>query len=951
MGGGSKRVTVGHWLKAYVHLVFTRGMVDVLHELIYGERSMWKGRVTQNQDIWIDNLYLFGGDKADGGVQGAVSVLMGGATQTRHGTIAAFQGADCPAYRDVFSLWFHDFTWSFTYPQFKPVWARIENLQSGWDDGLVWYPAKLRLKRLKGILSNYSVSVVWAAPQVAAPASIAYTVQYRVVGDVSWVNLVSGSFSGGSAPSSSAVFNGVNALNAGLFNNSTAGAIPSGNTVHTHALMQDAYEFRVVKDSGSGEVAITSVVDSIPTYADINAAHFLYYVVTQKDLSIAWPKDMIDDVTWQAVADTLYTEGFGVSAFIKTSRGEELRDKILDHINGYTKFNQHTGKIELHLMRGGYDENTLTVLNNDNSELVSFNAATDTGDLVNSVIVRFKDDDENDRTITEHNLAAIQLSGGINSSVQEYEFIHNPRLARILARRDLRVLSSPLPKLSRITNRVLWNHAKGDVVKVVDDVLGINAAYRIADIQEVEEDFGKFRVELVQDVFGLSTAVYDLPDDLSQQYDPSVMQPASFFNMVEAPYWSVYSALTAAERTALPPDFGYGMAFVTRNISGAFTTGYSLLVSLDNTAYIDISDSEYTPTATLQASITETQTSFVLTGIVDMYVDNFDAVGDVLAYVGDELVSVLTYNESTRTMTVKRGVLDTVPAAHASGARVMVLTSTMARDETVRLIGDMVYYKCLPFGADNVLDENNATPDTLVFTSRASRPYPPGQFQIGGLYYPATLASAGDIVISWVGRNRLTQTVTLIGYDEANIAPEANTTYVVQFYDGATMVREVTGLTTTSFTYTEAMQLEDGDITTLTVKLFSVRDGYESWQVHSHTFEKPTLIPSVLSVVRGAATVIEGNNATFTVTLTHAYPDQLDLDFAITGNQQPADIGTLTFSNDVVQNVDGTLAVPANTASFIVTIPVLTDAIAETGETLSLMVGGVASDVINLGDV
>lgn len=1003
MGGSSKRVTIGHWLKAGVHMVFCKGgHVDVLHELIYGERTMWKGGVTSSQGIYIDNLNLFGGEKADGGVQGAVAVLFGEADQARHPYLQAYQGEDCPAYRGLFSLLFQDFTWSFIVPQFKPVWARVEHTKAGWDNDVVWYPEKVKIKRLKGVPSTYTVNLLWAPEVENAPTTLDFLVQYKTDEDTDWTDGEVGQFVGGAFASTGGIGatlttnktapnqNGLTFGNGTIVNGTFTPNIVTASSFNTAGngtpainrrksvsfnFTHDAYEFRVIKTNGTrkvkdpvtgvittltgmdygGDVVVESVVSSVPTYADMNAVHFIYFVATQRSLNLRWPKDMIDDVTWQAAADIIYEEKFGLSHEITDEPGVEIIGDVLNTIGGYTKFNKVTGKIELHLMRPSDDVDDLVELNNSNSELVSYSAPTDLADLANTVVVKFKDDDENDKTITENNIALIQSYGGVNSTLRDYPYVHNPRLAKLIARRDLRVLSSPLPKMARKANRVLWNHAKGDRLRVNDDELGIDAVYRITDIEPLPEEGGKFKVDMVLDVFSLSNATYELPTDLTDQYDPAVMLPAARVEMIELPYWAVYFGISEAERNVLPEDYGFATSLVTRNSSGAFTLSYKLISSLDNDIFIESDVASYNPSASLLTAVNETIETFALTLPVDMFVDNFDEVGAVLALIDDELVGVQSYNETTRIMTVKRAVLDTVPAKHAVGAKIIVLTSSGSLDETTRLIGDLVYYKVIPEGTASVLAEENATAYPLTFASRASRPYPPGQFKINGEYYP-TLISGSLVQVSWVGRNRLLQTVELVDYAADAIAAEAGTTYTIKIFNETALVATYAGLTGTSWDYPVDDQIAHGPIQNLTITLESVRDGLESWQAHSHTVTRTGYgfnygqyyggienIPEPVAI--DVVGVTEGGDAVFTVTMSGVYGDQLDHEYSFGGTATAPDIGTVVFSDDVFDVGDGSLAVPAGVLVFTVTVPLVNDGLVEVGETLSLTIGGITETI------
>lgn len=858
-GGGSKRVTVGHWLYAYVHVIVCAGPVNKVLEMIYGERTMYKGTVSDNSSISINLPSLFGGEKADGGVFGTVSIEFGKDTQPVNSTVVSLMGGDMPAFRRYLSMMFNNFAWSFIVPQIKPIWVRVESITADWDNGDVWYPEKVSIKRLKGINSNYSIGVTWKPVLTPSPQSISYRLEYRVAGTLDdFTTLGTAAFSGGRlpAPSSNSKNQPNNIVNftggssgavnqfglGGIFNSTDAGEIPSGSRTHTVTLIQDAYEFRVVKLSGSGDVTVTSISDSVPTYNDMNVVHALYHFLTQDRWNYKLPASSIDDTSWRNVADIAHLEGYGISATIKSESVKELIEKCLGILNAYLKPNFETGKLELRLMRDDYDLDDLAVIDDDNSELLQHDLALDAADIINTVTVKYLDDNRNEKTITANNLAMVQAAGGVVPTTNTYDWIRTPKLASRLCQRDLRILSTPVFRQKRRINRVVWNHAKGDVVKVVDVTNGIaGAAYRIQEIKE--QDDGWYEVDLVEDIFGMEDSTFTPPADVPFQYDPALLSEPEFIKVFELPYLVVHTSLSEAERNALPVEYSYLGAAVTRNEAGAFSYRYDLLQSLsEDSGYIDIADGDYNPTGFIEQSlIKEVESTFNFNDVVDMAIEKFDSVGAVLALIisdaGEEIVGVKTYSEEDLQMTVIRGVCDTVPLIHPAGARLMVLTSANAFDDTQRLPGDELFYRVVPVGMGNKLPEEDADVIEVPVFGRAIRPYPPGDFKINGARWPASVI--GLVTLSWAHRDRLMQTVNLVAQDASSIGPEADTTYRITVHDGvntdAPILVTYGAITGTNYS------LDENDIdgkTVLTVVLESIRDGDESWTAHVHTFER-----------------------------------------------------------------------------------------------------------------
>ncbi len=101
----------------------------------------------------------------------------------------------------------------------------------------------------------------------------------------------------------------------------------------------------------------------------------------------------------------------------------------------------------------------------------------------------------------------------------------------------------------------------------------------------------------------------------------------------------------------------------------------------------------------------------------------------------------------------------------------------------------------------------------------------------------------------------------------------------------------------------------------------------------------------VATITVSPINVVEGNNLTYTVTLSKATPTQQLFDFSLTGAATSGVdySATLTFSNGVVNNGDGTLSVPAGVTSFTITLPTIDDALIESTESTILSLGSISA--------
>lgn len=209
------------------------------------------------------------------------------------------------------------------------------------------------------------------------------------------------------------------------------------------------------------------------------------------------------------------------------------------------------------------------------------------------------------------------------------------------------------------------------------------------------------------------------------------------------------------------------------------------------------------------------------------------------AYLNDEAVAITAINTSTKSLTVNRGVLDTVPVSHATGSRIWFADGAQGIDPTEYAAGETVNARLLTVTGKGTLA--SAPTDSLAMNRRQNRPYPPGNVKINNVAYPAV--AKGDLVISWAHRDRLSQTVSLVPQTNGNIGPEASVTYTLRIYGKAGSLRRTySGLTGASQTYTLADDTADSGLgrpnAALRIELESNRSGVISLQKHSIAFER-----------------------------------------------------------------------------------------------------------------
>ena len=222
-----------------------------------------------------------------------------------------------------------------------------------------------------------------------------------------------------------------------------------------------------------------------------------------------------------------------------------------------------------------------------------------------------------------------------------------------------------------------------------------------------------------------------------------------------------------------------------------------------------------------------------------------------ISIISADLSRCYTQLYTKKKIRIARGLLDTKPSAHLAEARIWFVSFT---DFTVPIVckdfiaGDSPRVKFLTKTGKNILTEELATeentnPTYLAFNNRMIRPYLPGNFKINNKRFPKYLY--GQPTLTWSHRDRTHQDQIrnfIRHTDNTDYGPEDGVTYTVQFLTKAGVIkRTVTGLTGKTYTFTA-----EDEVTyfgkpqhKLRIKLWAVRNGYNSWQIYDTLAERP----------------------------------------------------------------------------------------------------------------
>jgi len=225
----------------------------------------------------------------------------------------------------------------------------------------------------------------------------------------------------------------------------------------------------------------------------------------------------------------------------------------------------------------------------------------------------------------------------------------------------------------------------------------------------------------------------------------------------------------------------------------------TLRLSLDNETYTPAGDLQFSPSATLKEPIGRKQKTITLNNDGEI---QSASPGDI-AQLGQEVVIVesVTANGEDAIVVVGRGALDTVPVEHPADERILTWKDETATSETEYQEGLEVYAKVLPRNGDGSVPESAVDPIVVTVSSRAVRPYPPGNVRVDGTPYPeADDVFLAPVTITWAHRDRLSETDPIVDTTTGDVGPEPGVTYALQVRSpGNALVVDESGLAVTSW--------------------------------------------------------------------------------------------------------------------------------------------------------
>jgi hypothetical protein len=738
MSKGSQSVTVSTYYAGLVFLL-AHGPIDKVHRVIVSEKIAWTGEAEDGEEFYINKPDLFGGLEREGGIRGYIELHFGTVAQS---VIAYIRnnlrgGADTPKFTGV-ALAVARRMYLGTNYYLKPWWfvaSRIHVRKHGlsqWQDALAEVPVSTTLTKnsIKSLTHEGTTATLTLYNFVDMRVGLSITV----------------------AGASYADYNGTFTI----------------TSIDTER-QRVSY---TMSGTPAGNSTVTNLSVAYTTEDLINGVHVIRDCLTDGSWGLGIAEYLINEATFLAAAQTVYDEGLGFAWLWESEQSiTNLIDEVLAHIQGSLYVNRVTGEFELKLTRFVSDTTGLITINQSNSSEVTDFKRKSLDELVNQVTVKYlsnttlKDDSF---SVTDSSL--VQRQGGIVSKTITYSGVANLSMAERLAVRDLQQLSTPVYTCTIKCDRTAEELNEGDpFIFYRPDLIDVELIMRVMKINLGTIDKGEITIEAAQDMFHAPTVVYNTDSDTGWE-DPIAWPEAVVYKLlVESPYYEVAIRKGDTFAQDVATDISYiGVAAVspqdTAYSAGLWTGPAASTANLTRYGIVDFCFS-----ATLSAGATRTATTLSIENVVDSELLTVNS----LIQVGDELMQVTAFTDTS--ITVVRGVLDTVPIEHSSAERVWGIGNYSATDDIGYAIGETTYLSLTTLTPKGELDL--ATADiSITHVGRMHLPYPPGNFKINTLYWPTTVAS-GDIDFAWAHRNRFLQTAGLIGYYTGDVTTEPGVTY------------------------------------------------------------------------------------------------------------------------------------------------------------------------------
>lgn len=545
---------------------------------------------------------------------------------------------------------------------------------------------------------------------------------------------------------------------------------------------------------------------------DANPMNVLFEVMTSAEWGVGVTN--INLSQWASVAAVLKAEGNGYSRVLdSTVEAADVIGDIERQVDGVLEYDAENSVYLFRLIRETDYPSPVSLVpafTEDNILELEF-ARESWQETTNQVRVGYVDKNKDFKgtfAVAQDMANQIIQQGDNVVATESFPGCSTAALANDLAWRQLRTYSYPLAKGKLKATRAIYNLQPGDLASITWPPLElVNFYVRINRIDPGSLDAGEIIYDWTQDVFQTPVSVFADPEGTNWNLGSGAPLPPAAFRLFNAPPQysdsNAYQQLAIVAARANNRQRYYDVYYVENTGSTPTTLQFE-----DN---YNARVTEYTPTALLAEDLPLTQNVspmsfdddvFLVNNGIDMDVVDYTAnvselngaVPPNLALIDDEIIffeSVTAVASPTghyRLNGVRRGMLDTKPAAHSTGARIWFFTYGVGLIDAETTVGNTGWVRLQPVGATGSLpldsSPTNAIQGSIVISNRYQGNAPPANPEINGTRFDDFMGglTGGTLQITWKGRDCGLTTTRADTQESANRDHRAGTTYSLRIY-------------------------------------------------------------------------------------------------------------------------------------------------------------------------
>lgn len=269
----------------------------------------------------------------------------------------------------------------------------------------------------------------------------------------------------------------------------------------------------------------------------MNPAHIVHELLTDEGWGLGLSTGVIDETSFQAAADTLYTENLGLCFRLNSSRSaQEVIDDVLRVIDAVL-VETGDGTLKLKLIRELATLDDLAVIDESNASRVVWMEPS-LSELPTSISLTYWSAlMRRDRTYTVHNEANIRLLGRkIVQEVQAFGVISSPVIPRLASRELLYATKSRATVEIDVHPSVAVGFERGDAFVLDWPDYAEPTVFRVTGVDFGTGDAESIRVQAVEDVFHERGEWQDDPAE-SDHENPIGEAIGLTFEAEQLPYW------------------------------------------------------------------------------------------------------------------------------------------------------------------------------------------------------------------------------------------------------------------------------------------------------------------------------------------------------------------------------------------------------------------------------